>query len=115
MTVLGFAYDEVFNSDEPMKFEFNKEKEQCIAYYTSFYDEAFILIKNEVVLKEEMMVLFIHEGGLIQSFITKIDYDKKRIKVNKTWISEKDKIYGIGIATPMFADEEETEVEEEEI
>lgn len=46
MTVLGFAYDEVFNSDEPMKFEFNKEKEQCIAYYTSFYDEAFILIKK---------------------------------------------------------------------
>lgn len=117
MKVLGFGYDEVFSSNEPMCLEFNKEKQCCTAYYTTLLeaDDVFFIVKNEIILKENMMVLFVYNAGLVQSFITKIDYDKKKIKVDRTWISEKDEIVTIGISLPIMIDEEEKEAEEEEI
>lgn len=109
MTILGFGYDEVFSSDDvPMNFVFDKEKETCTLFYTTLvnYDDFFIIVKNEIVLKEDMHVLFVFGDGLIQGVVKKIDYDKERIKVGKTWLAERDYIIAVGINNSNFSAEE---------
>ena len=108
MFVLGFGYDEILSSEVPLSLEFNEDQQNCAIFYTTMINEnnTFAIIKNEAILKEDMNVLFMCDVGLIQSIITKIDYKKHKIKVGKTWLSEKDNIMTIGINNSNFTDEE---------
>ena len=99
MKVLGFGYDEVISSEEPMHFEFDKINDKCSVYCVNKINEkdTFFILKNEVVLRKGMNVLFAYSDGLIHSTINKIDYDKKRVKVGKIYISENDCVLIVGV------------------
>ena len=84
-------------------------------YYTYLVTDnnTFAIVKNEIVLQKDMNAIFIYKDGLIHSTINKIDFDKKRLKIGKVYLSEKSDIMAVGVnnlyTLPGLNDNEEDE------
>ena len=107
MTILGFNYNNVISSiaDQPITFKFDKEHKKIICYYVTNLD--FFVIKEEIELVQGQDVFFIYNNGIIGGYITKIDYEKKRIRIGNFWVSEKDEIFTIGLNYSFETEEDE--------
>ncbi len=115
MIILKFGYEDFIEDDEPLQLHFDKENNKCSVYYTYLVTDnnTFAIVKNEIVLQKDMNAIFIYKDGLIHSTINKIDFDKKRLKIGKVYLSEKSDIMAVGVnnlyTLPGLNDNEEDE------